>query len=97
MNQHIPSSLHLKIITPRRLLVEADVDEVSLPGLDGYLGIFPGHRPLFITLGKGSLTFRRLKKEEKYPVRGGYADILPDKVLVFTELSQDESEGTSPG
>lgn len=96
MSQDIPSSLHLKVITPRKLLVETDVEEVSLPSLDGYLGIFPGHRPLFIALGKGHITYRKSKKEEKYSVHGGYADILPDEVLVFTELSQDESEGTPP-
>lgn len=97
MSQNLPSSLYLKVITPRKLLVDADVDEVTLPSLEGYIGILPGHRPLFTALGKGALVYRMAKREEKFFVRGGYAEIQPEKVLVFTELSQDEENEPSPG
>ena len=55
-------------------------------------GILPGHRPLLTAIGKGKLTFRMEQKEENYPVRGGFAEIHPEKVLVFTELSDDADE-----
>jgi F-type H+-transporting ATPase subunit epsilon len=92
MTQNLPSSLRLKVIAPRKLLVDEEVQELSLPGLDGYLGILPGHRPLFLAVGKGRITFRVGQKEETLPVRGGYAEVLPERVLVFTELSEDEPE-----
>lgn len=95
MSPH-PSSLHLQVITPGSLLVEGDVDMVMIPSLEGYLGILPGHRPLYTVLGVGDLTYRREGKEERIPVRGGYAEIQPDRVLVFTEKSQDGDFSSSP-
>ncbi|MFB0565094.1 MAG: ATP synthase F1 subunit epsilon [Candidatus Aminicenantaceae bacterium] len=91
MNQNLPSSLQLKIVTPKKILVETDALEVTLPGLDGYLGILPGHRPLLTAVGKGTITYRKTAKEEHFSIRGGYAEICPDKVYVFTELSEDET------
>jgi len=90
MSLRIPPSLHLRVITSEKLLVESEVDMVMLPGLDGYLGILPGHRPLVASLGVGKLIYRWAKKEAAIPVQGGYAEIKPDEVLVFTELGQDE-------
>ncbi len=92
MSDKLPSSLRFKVIAPRKLLVDEEVQEISLPSLDGYLGILPGHRPLFLALGKGRITFNVAEKEEILSVQGGYAEILPERVLVFTELSEDETE-----
>lgn len=97
MSPGIPSSLHLRVITSDKLLVESDVDMVMLPGLEGYLGILPGHRPLMAALGVGKLIYRWARKEAAIPVQGGYAEIQPDGVLVFTELSQDEDLSSSRG
>ena len=92
MSQAFPPTLHLKVITARRLLVDAEVDEVTLPGLDGQIGILPGHRSLITGIGKGILAYRRTKREDQFAVQGGYAEIQPDAVLVFTELIDDEDE-----
>jgi F-type H+-transporting ATPase subunit epsilon len=92
MTQKLPSSLRLKVITPRKLLVDEEVKELSLPSLDGYLGILPGHRPLFLALGKGRITYMIAGKEETLSVQGGYAEVLPERVLVFTESSDNETE-----
>ncbi len=79
-------AIHLKVITPHRILCEADAAEVSLPGLDGLIGILPGHRPMVIALGEGTLTYRADGEVEAHEVRGGYAEIRGDQVLVFTEI-----------
>lgn len=92
MTQKLPSSLRLKVIAPRKLLVDEEVQELSLPSLDGYLGILPGHRPLFLALGTGRITYRVAEKEEILSVQGGYAEVFPERVLVFTELSEDETK-----
>lgn len=97
MSDNLPASLHLKVIAARKLLVDAEVKAVTLPSLEGYLGILPGHRPLLTTLGKGDLAYRLDRKEEKIPVHGGYAEVQPGSVLVFTELSQDEDSSSSLG
>jgi len=97
MTQDLPLSLQLKVITPRKLLVDEEVGEVSLPSLEGYLGVLPGHRPLFLALGKGRITYRMAQKEETLSVQGGYAEILPEKVVVFTEQVEDETEQPTEG
>lgn len=92
MSQNLPVSLRLEVIAPRKLLLDQDVQEVSLPSLEGYIGILPGHRPLFTALGKGRIIYKYAGKERSLPVQGGYAEIQPGKVLVFTELAKDEAE-----
>ena len=90
MSEGIPATLHLKVVTPRRLLVEAEVDAVSLPSLEGEVGVLPGHRPLFVGIGRGKLTYRAGGDEESFPVRGGYAQVQPEKVVVMTEVGEDD-------
>ena len=48
--------LHLKVVTPVRVVVDTEADEVTLPGALGALGILPGHAPLLATLGIGELS-----------------------------------------
>jgi F-type H+-transporting ATPase subunit epsilon len=97
MNQNLPTSLKLKVISPKELLVDEEVQEVYLPSLEGYLGIFPGHRPLFVALGQGQLTYKRLSEQSDLKVQGGYAEVLPDRVLVFTEKGMDEKNQPPEG
>jgi F0F1-type ATP synthase epsilon subunit len=47
------SALRLKIITPKRLLADVEAESVSIPSLEGEIGILPGHRPLVVGIGKG--------------------------------------------
>jgi F-type H+-transporting ATPase subunit epsilon len=95
MSDALPSTIHLKVVTPRRLLVEADVEAVFLPTLEGEIGVLPGHRPLFVGIGKGKLSYREAGDEDSFPVRGGYAQIQPERVVVMTEVGQDDESGNS--
>lgn len=97
MSKNLPSFLRLKIVTPEKMLVETEAEEVTLPGLDGYLGILPGHRPLLTTLGEGIIKYRKASKEEQFSVRGGYAEITPEEILVITELSENEIDQPAEG
>ncbi len=92
MSPSEPATIALKVVTPHRLLVEAEVASVSLPGLDGELGILPGHRPLVAALGRGELSYRLDGRDEAWSVRGGHAEIRPGSVLVFTDLAGDEED-----
>jgi F-type H+-transporting ATPase subunit epsilon len=97
MSKDLPAYLKLKVISPTELLVDEEVQEVFLPSLEGYLGIFPGHRSLFVALGQGKLTYKRSSKQSELQVRGGYAEVLPDRVLVFTEKGKDEKNQPPAG
>jgi F-type H+-transporting ATPase subunit epsilon len=93
MNESAPATIHLKVVTPRRLLVEADVEAVFLPTLEGEIGVLPGHRPLFVGIGRGKLRHRTAGEEESVAVRGGYAQVQPERVVVMTEVAEDDESG----
>ena len=52
-------ALNLEVATPNRLVVAETVDEVVIPGSQGYFGVLPGHAPLLATLGIGELSYRQ--------------------------------------
>lgn len=93
MSDGLPATIHLKVVTPRRLLVEADVEAVFLPTFEGQIGVYPGHRPLFTGIGEGLLSYRERGGEESFAVRGGYAQVQPGTVVVMTEVAEDEGAG----
>jgi F-type H+-transporting ATPase subunit epsilon len=90
MSETLPLSLKLRVIASRVVLVDEQVEEVSIPSLDGHLGILPGHRNLLVALGKGTIEYRKAQSGKHVAVSGGYARIQPENVLVFTELDEDE-------
>lgn len=89
------NQLILKIIAKGKFLVDEEVEEVLLPGLNGQIGILPGHRPLILGLSEGELFYRRKNRESRLPIQGGYATISSREVIVFTEASPESkaSEG----
>ena len=93
MSDGRPATLHLKVVTPRRLLVEAEVEAVFLPTLEGQIGVLPGHRPLFVGIGRGRLIYREAGGEDALAIRGGYAQVQPEKVVVMTEVGEDDESG----
>ncbi|MHB8055729.1 MAG: F0F1 ATP synthase subunit epsilon [Candidatus Aminicenantales bacterium] len=90
MSGTAPARLHLRIVTSRALLVETDADEVQIPTIDGLIGVYPEHRPLIVALGRGTLAYRQAKYEERFDIDGGYAEIGPESVLIFTESAPPE-------
>lgn len=81
----LPSRIRLEIVAPDRQLLSEDVEEVTIPGSEGYLGILPGHLPLLTTIGIGVLSFHRLGKRHYMSVAGGFAEVLSDRVIVMAE------------
>jgi len=84
----IPAHLRLEFVTPERALVHEDVDEVEIPGEDGYFGVLPGHAPLLAALRPGELWYRK-GGEKKYAfVAGGFAEVLPDRVAILAQVAE---------
>ncbi len=81
----LPTSLHLTVVTQERKVLEADVDEVELPGSDGYLGVLPGHTPLLAMLKIGVLSYRQSGQQRAMAIRWGFAEVLPDRVIVLAQ------------
>src|SRR5581483_1553895 len=80
--------LTLELATPTRMVVAETVDEVVVPGSEGYFGVLPGHAPLLATLGIGELTYRSGREERHVAVSGGFAEVRNDKVIVLADSAE---------
>ena len=79
-------TLKLNLVTPQKQILDAlEVTSVVLPAVQGELGVLPGHIPMMVQLGFGSLRYKQDGKEEEFAVLGGFAEILRDGVNVFAE------------
>ncbi len=90
----LPDSIQLIVVTPERQLLRESVVEVTVPGLDGELGILPGHAPLITELGIGELNYRRSSNGQPTPlaILGGFAEVLPDRVTILAETAERAME-----
>ena len=80
--------LTLEVATPSRLVGSESVDEVVVPGSEGYFGVLPGHAPLLATMGIGELTYRIGRDEFHLAVARGFAEVLNDKVIVLADAAE---------
>jgi F-type H+-transporting ATPase subunit epsilon len=85
-------ALKLSVVTPERLVIETDADEVSLPGAEGYLGILPGHTPLITLLSTGVVSYRSGGRSGAWAISGGFAEIAEDRVAVLADSAQAAGE-----
>lgn len=85
-------TLQLEIVTPERLVVKADVDEIELAGMSGYIGVLPGHAPLITELAVGQIAYRAEGQVKRLAVAWGFAEILPDKVTILAETAEKGEE-----
>lgn len=84
----LPTRLTLEIVTPDRALVSVLVDEVVLPGSEGYFGVLPGHSPLLASLKVGELWYRIGQDKHYLAVAFGFAEVLPDHVTVLARIAE---------
>ncbi len=88
----LPESIELQVVTPERQLAHETVEEIQLPGLRGYLGILPGHAPLITELGIGVLSYRKGNMTRYMSLVHGYAEVLPDRVIVLAAVAERAEE-----
>ena len=84
----LPTSLTLEIVTPDRALVTDKVDEVEIPGSEGYFGVLPGHTPFLSTLAIGEMWYRKGGETFYLSLAGGFAEVLPDKVTILAQIAE---------
>lgn len=84
--------LTLEIATPTRLAVAETVDEIVIPGSQGYFGVLPGHAAFLTTLGIGELMYRIGRDEHHLVVAGGFAEVRNDKVIVLADSAERSYE-----
>jgi F-type H+-transporting ATPase subunit epsilon len=80
--------LKLELVTPYRLVLSQEVDEVTAPGTLGEFGVLPGHTPLLTTLKVGELTYRQGHDLFHVAVNWGYVEVENDTVTVLVETAE---------
>jgi F-type H+-transporting ATPase subunit epsilon len=86
------SSIDLIIVTPERSVVHEQVEEVQVPGAEGYLGILPGHAPLFSEMKIGEVGYRKGETWFFLSVAWGFVEVLPNQVRILAETAERAHE-----
>jgi F-type H+-transporting ATPase subunit epsilon len=84
----IPTHLRLEFVTPERAIAHDEVDEVQLPGEEGYFGVLPGHAPLLAALQTGDMWYRKGTDVTHAFLAGGFAEIVPDRVSILAQVAE---------
>ena len=84
----LPTKLTLEIVTPDRSVVTEQVDEVQLPGSEGYFGVLPGHTPLLAALQVGEMWYRVGQEKYFLAIAFGFAEVLPERVTVLAHVAE---------
>ena len=84
----LPTHIHLEIVTPDKLLVREEVDEVEIPGSEGYFGVLPGHTPMLASLTVGEMWYRQGQERFYLGVAFGFAEVLPDRVTILAQMAE---------
>ena len=84
----LPTSIELQIVTPDKMLVREQVDEVEIPGTDGYFGVLPGHTPMLASLAVGEMWYRKGQEKTYLSLANGFCEVLPDRVTILAQLAE---------
>jgi F-type H+-transporting ATPase subunit epsilon len=84
----LPTSIDLQIVTPDRPLVHEQVDEVEIPGSEGYFGVLPGHTPMLASLAVGEMWYRKGQEKTYLALAFGFAEVLPDRVTILARIAE---------
>ena len=83
------NKLQLSIVTPERLVLNEEVDQVNVPGVEGDLGILSDHAPILTTMRPGRFSYELLGEKGKETthmiISGGYLEVTDNRVIVLAE------------
>jgi F-type H+-transporting ATPase subunit epsilon len=88
----LPTKLQLQIVSADRSLLNETVDEVVIPGFDGYFGVLPGHTPMLAVLQIGELWYRQGQEKHYVSLAFGFAEVLPDRVTILAQIAEKADE-----
>src|SRR4029078_3332903 len=81
------AALHFEFVSPETVLFSCEVDQVDLPGVEGDLGILPGHAPMVTLLRPGIVTIMREGRREPVVVVGGFAEMGPGGLTALPDAA----------
>jgi F-type H+-transporting ATPase subunit epsilon len=85
-------SLRVDVVTQEEQLVSAEVDEVTLPAVDGEISVLPGHESLMTLMKAGEVVLRTQGKSERVIVSPGFIQVTRDAVIVLADSAVREDD-----
>ena len=86
------STIRLELVTPERLLLSEEVDEVVAPGYEGEFGVLPGHTQFLAILNIGMMWYRKGSAVTRLALGGGFAEVNHDRVVVMADTAERTDE-----
>jgi F-type H+-transporting ATPase subunit epsilon len=83
----MPNTLKLEIVTPEAQTFSDDVEMVTLPGIEGEMGVYPNHVPLMTQLVSGEITVRKDGQDSYLAVGEGFVEITGERVAILTDMA----------
>jgi F-type H+-transporting ATPase subunit epsilon len=77
--------MRVTVISPEAAMFDGEADSLIAPAFDGQVGILPKHAPFMTLLGEGSLKVRRGGSTTSFRVKGGFLQVVADRVRVVAE------------
>jgi F-type H+-transporting ATPase subunit epsilon len=81
------ATLKLEIVTPESKIYSEDVDMVTLPGVEGEMGIYPMHIPLMTQIAHGEIVARKGGVDHYLATGEGFVQITGDRVAILTDMA----------
>src|SRR5258705_6620577 len=81
------ATLKLEIVTPEAKTYSEDVEMVTLPGIEGEMGIYPMHVPLMTQVAAGEVTVRKNGQDSFLAIGEGFVEITADRVAILTDMA----------
>jgi F-type H+-transporting ATPase subunit epsilon len=83
----MPNTLKLEIVTPQAQIYSEDVDMVTLPGIEGEMGVYPMHVPLMTQITAGEVAVRKDGRDFFLAVGEGFVEITGERVAIMTDMA----------
>jgi F-type H+-transporting ATPase subunit epsilon len=84
----VADSFQIQIATPEKLVLDTQAQSAQIPGLDGEMGILPGHAALLSELGAGKMSVTTSGKTRDFQISGGYVEIRNNHVRVLADKAE---------
>jgi F-type H+-transporting ATPase subunit epsilon len=88
----MPGTLKLRIVTPEKIVLETDVEQVTATSVDGELSILPEHEPLITALAIDMLRYKLNREDEFAAVMGGILEVKNNEVTILSDLAELDTD-----
>jgi len=85
-------TIRVEIVSQDRMVYEGNVEMITMPGIEGEMGVLSGHAPLITALAYGVIKVKAAEEEHVYTVAGGIVEVQPDIVTILADAAEDIDE-----